>query len=175
MSRWPSLSELLEHAGPHQRAQIERIVSGLEQRAGERRRALKRLAPPPAPLEAPNLPWQFTIEGAPRTKNTGKSPRPGVVIPSAAYRRWFHAAIAQLPGIRTRCRGTCSAPVDVTAVFFRDRDAGDEDRYCIALGDWLQRSGLVLNDSLIHWTGDTRREIDRARPRIVVRITAAGA
>lgn len=175
MSRWPSVADLVSAAHPSQRAEIERAAAQLGRgtTTPAQRRLLKRARPELASLEEPNLPWSFTILGAPRTKNTGKSPRPGIVIPSAAYRRWFHAAMEQLPVIRRDCRGTATVPVDVTAVFFRVRDQGDEDRFCIALGDWLQRAGLVLNDSLIHWTGDTRRELDRARPRIEVCVAAA--
>lgn len=78
----------------------------------------------------------------------------------------------QMPIIRRDCkmRGFCGEPVDVTAVFYRDRDQGDEDRFMIALGDFLEDAGLVWNDDLIHWTGDTRREIDRENPRVEVKI-----
>ena len=121
---------------------------------------------------------RFTILGAPRTKNTGKiALRDGkqAVIPSAPYRRWFKAAMQQWPVVRLAARELqlpITRPVEVTAVWYRDIDTGDEDRYKIALGDYLQRSGLLKNDSQIHWGGGCRRDKDAARPRteVVVRV-----
>src|SRR5579871_5023044 len=109
---------------------------------------------------------RFVILGAPRTKNTGKVVMRGrvLVVPSAAYRRWYKSALAQAPillaqaGIRT----PIAVPVDVTAIFYRDRRTGDEDRYKNALGDYLQRARFIENDVLIHWTGETRRALDPA-------------
>lgn len=123
----------------------------------------------------------FTIIGAPRTKNTGKvAPTASGkqrVIPPAPYRRWFKHAMQQWPVVRLAARGLqlpLTQPVEVTAVWFRDREAGDEDRYKIALGDFLQRSGLIRNDYQIHWGGDCRRDIDRARPRTEVTVRVLG-
>jgi len=147
--------------------------------------------PPPAParpkqqprkprvridLGPPNLPWSFTILGDPATKNTGKVTREGRVVPPKKWSRWFKSALKQVIAIRALgARGTCKEPVDVTAVFYRARNVGDEDRYKVALGDFLERAGFVWNDSLVHWTGETRRALDPARPRIEVMITSAGA
>ena len=134
----------------------------------------------PTPVRLPPvgvvLTIRFVVEGAPRCKNTGKSPRPGVVIPSAPFRRWLASAKEQAHAIRAHLamRGVRTPifdPVDVTAVFYRDRAVGDEDRYMVAFGDFLQGAGLIDNDSAIHWTGDTRREIDRDRPRVECVIT----
>ena len=127
-------------------------------------------------LGPPNLPWSFTILGDPATKNTGKVTRDGRVVPPKKWRRWFKNSNDQVLAIRARgVRGTCKESVDVTAVFYREKNIGDEDRYKVALGDFLERAGFVWNDSLIHWTGDTRRALDPARPRIEVTITSAGA
>lgn len=136
------------------------------------RRPIKRARPPVLDLGEPNLPWCFILRGAPRTKNTGRAPgSAGLVVPSAAYRRWFHAAMQQVVAVRAAgMRGTCSRPVVVTAIWYRDRDVGDEDRFKVALGDFLQRAGFVLNDSLIHWSGACRRALDRDRPRTAVLI-----
>lgn len=121
-------------------------------------------------------PVRFEIVGAPRTKNTGQAilvggrPR---IIPPKPYRMWFKAAMAQAPIVRAACPGRFLARVDVTAIFYRDRAVGDEDRFKIGLGDFLERVGVLKNDNLIHWTGATRLDKDAARPRVEVSITLA--
>lgn len=178
MSRSKGWGEVLLQAAPTtleaNRAAIIKAGMGhvLGKVAAPRRLEVKRAKPELRSLEPLELPCRLVLEGPPRTKNTGKSPRPGVVIPSATYRRWFAASMSQVRALRDRglLVGTASEPVTVTALWFRDRNAGDEDRFKVGLGDFLQRAGLVLNDDLIHWSGDCRREIDRERPRTEVLI-----
>jgi hypothetical protein len=135
------------------------------------RRPVKR-ARPLGDVTPANLPWAFTIEGPPRTKGNDRAGNG--TIPSVAYRRWFHAAQRQVLAIRAGgIRGVVTVPCNVAPVFYRDRDAGDEDNYFKALGDFLQRAGFIVNDSLIHWAGTERLQVDRARPRIELRIEAA--
>lgn len=121
----------------------------------------------------------FAIIGAPRTKNTGSiasAKGQYVIVPSKAYRKWFNAAKKQAPIIRAAMRGVLlpiALPVTVTAVWYRDRDVGDEDRFKIGLGDFLQRMGIVKNDALIHWSGGCARALDYQRPRTEVTIEVA--
>ena len=119
-------------------------------------------------LGPPNLPWSFTILGAPRTKGNSRS---GFgTFPSASHRKWLRSALAQAPIIRAACKGTARVPVHVRAVFYRASRTGDLDNYLKALGDFLERCGLVWNDNLIaSWDG-SRLEVDRARPRIEVTV-----
>ncbi len=139
--------------------------------AAPKRRAVKRARPPVESLGPPSLPWRFVIDGAPRTKNTGKLTKGGQIIPSKPYREWFHAAMAQVQRIRAAgIVGIASKPVIVTAHWYRNRDTGDEDRFKVALGDFLERAGFIFNDRLIHWGGGCERRIDRARPRTEILI-----
>jgi hypothetical protein len=141
------------------------------------------------PTLADTLPEQvapvtFTIPTAARTKNTGKVVKGGKVIPPAPWRKWLKAAQQQVPLIRAGYvrrgnvleRGAPPIPgcfkrrVEVTAVWYRDADRGDEDRYKVGTGDLLQRLGFVANDDLIHWSGECRRDLDRENPRTEVTI-----
>ncbi len=121
---------------------------------------------------------RFTIQGPPRTKKThnrlvpvGRRYR---LIPSAAHERWYRDACSQAWGIREQLRRAgfelpIQEPVTVRATFWRDRRIGDECGYMQALGDWLERVGIILNDRLIHW-GEVRLEKDAENPRIEVEI-----
>lgn len=85
-------------------------------------------------------------------------------------RQGWHITPGQLLAAGYEIDEPFTSRVEVTAVFYRDRDQGDEDNFEKALGDTLQRAGVVENDRLIHWTGETRLEVDRARPRVEVTI-----
>ncbi len=142
----------------------------------------------------------FTIEGPPRTKKTsnqivqvkyrdkktGQMRKFTKVLPSEAYRKWFHNAMSRSPIIRTilRDRGIplpLTGRVHVAAVFYRDADTGDLTGYEQALGDWLQSpqlrpkrngAGIIIDDKQIKCWDGTHLEIDRANPRIEVTIRA---
>ncbi len=127
---------------------------------------------------------RFTISGAPRTKGNhpvvARNSRRVLVLPSRPYRQWLNLALAQAPRALSACRSTgfalpIAARVDVTARFYRDRAVGDEDNFKKGLGDYLQRAGVVSNDKLIHWTGETRLLKDAANPRIEIEIAPAAA
>ena len=120
----------------------------------------------------------FTIIGPPRTKKShsriiraGGRPR---IIPSAAHEEWYRVALPQAIAV-ARCSSTITYPVNVAAVFFRDRAVGDAVGYYQALGDLLERAGIIENDRLIaSWDG-SRLGKDAQRPRIEVAITAVEA
>jgi len=151
------------------RAKGDPRVAGV---AAPKRRPVKRAQPPVAALEPANLGWIFTIEGAPRTKGNSRSG--SGTVPSATYRRWFHAAMEQVPEIRRAIFGTVQVPVIVKATFYRSRAVkADLDNYLKGLGDYLQRAGFIVNDSLIRGWDGSRLELDRERPRILVEVEAA--
>jgi Holliday junction resolvase RusA-like endonuclease len=143
-------------------------------RAGEppkKRRAVKRARPLDIALDPANLPWHFAILGAPTSKGNSRA---GLgTIPSAAYRRWFSQAIAQVLVLRAGgLRGVAAIQIAVKATFYRARaHRADLDNYLKGLGDFLQRAGFVLNDSLIQSWDGSRLELDRDAPRVVVEIT----
>ncbi len=121
-------------------------------------------------------PLVFTLEGAPRTKNTGKVSRAtGRVYPPAPYRRWLRGVLAQMPAIRAALgfRGCLTCPVRVEATWHLDAARRvDQDRLQVALGDALKArggAGIVLDDDhdRLRW-GDSRVLVDRDRPRIDV-------
>lgn len=139
--------------------------------------------------------FHFTVTGPPRTKkNHGQTiVRGGRVfrLPSKPHEEWFALAMSQSPVIRAELRRQgvdlpITAPVRITAVFFRQANSGDLNGYEQALGDWLQtpvpffgpkRSGIrnngasiIVDDKQIVSWGESRLDVDRARPRIEVEI-----
>ena len=123
--------------------------------------------------------YEMTIEGPPRTK--GNSPvavargTRVLVLPSKNYRKWFKAAMAQLPLLvqQSGIREPLTGRVNVTAIWFRDRNSGDEDNFKKGLGDFLQKAGFVANDRQIHWAGECRLDKDSERPRVEIVIEEA--
>jgi Holliday junction resolvase RusA-like endonuclease len=123
--------------------------------------------------------YSFKILGAPRTKNKATPVRTKsgklAFLPGKQYLKWLKCAQQQIPLIRVESGiiAPLSQPVEVTAVFYRDRNVGDQDNYQKGLGDFLQKAGIIKNDKLIHWTGLTRLDKDTERPRIEVKIECA--
>jgi len=135
----------------------------------------------------------FVIFGAPRTKKThnqiisvSKSGRPiPRLLPSVQYLNWFRDAMTFAPFVRRELEGAgltlpVACPVQVKALFFRDRDGGDLTGYMQALADFLQAplngrirrngAGVIEDDKQIESWDGSRLEIDRLRPRIEVTI-----
>ena len=118
---------------------------------------------------------KLTIIAAPRTKKNsgiittrGKYPR---ILPSAAFSAWNR--IAQLQLRNCRPIDPIGVPVNVRALFYRERLTGDAVGYYQALGDALQEGLIVENDRLIvSWDG-SRMLKDAANPRIEIEITEA--
>lgn len=128
----------------------------------------------------------FTIEGPPRTKKnhgrriwrknkkTGKN-QP-YHVPSLAHDLWFEKASWQMRTILARAAWRrLDVAVHVRALFYRKTNVGDQNGFTQALGDLLERAGVILNDRLIaSWDG-TRLLKDAKRPRIEVEIEPMSA
>ena len=128
--------------------------------------------PPALPLFPAGTQWQFTILGAPRTKKTHqriarKADGTPFIIGAKTSVGWEQSAIAQLRSQWHR-PGAINQPVCVRALFYRERATGDATNFYQAVGDALQESWVLMNDSLIeHWDGSRLRK-DAANPRVVV-------
>lgn len=118
---------------------------------------------------------RFVIKGAPRTaKNhqrivTNKKTGKPFIISSAPAASWGPQAVNQLVAQK---RGMCAiaGPLHVRALIYRDRNTGDLDNYQHAVGDALQKAGVILNDRNIESWDGTRKLIDRANPRVEITI-----
>lgn len=124
----------------------------------------------------------FRILGRPVTKKN--SQRPVMVrgklriLPSKAHQRWFRPALAQARIQAATVRGhgiklPLTAPVNVSATFYRKANTGDANNYYAALADLLQAAGIVKDDKLVvSWDG-SRLDKDAREPRIDVVIETA--
>ena len=136
----------------------------------------------------------FVIHGAPRTKKNssrvvtiptkgarrcracGHMPGFRKVLPSEAYEAWEAAALQEMLLVRQRLRGAgidlpILTPVSVTAAIYRDRNVGDAVGYYQAVGDMLQRAGVLKDDRQIEdWDG-SRRLLDPDNPRVEIFLT----
>lgn len=108
-----------------------------------------------------------TVEGAPRTKKNSAQLIPGFhprIVPSKAYRTWERSAVPQLRAAWRRAPLTDA--VQVSAVFYREKNLGDLCGYLQALGDALEVAGVIANDRQIaSWDG-SRLAKDAANPRV---------
>ncbi len=118
--------------------------------------------------------------GAPRTKknhgiitNRGANPR---ILPSPQFSAWNRMAQMQLAKYRVTGANWfhfCGVPVNVQALFYRDKLTGDAVGYYQALADALEEGGIVENDRLIvSWDG-SRLMKDAKNPRVEIEITEA--
>ena len=110
---------------------------------------------------------QVTIPGPPRTKKNhtrliwcGGKPR---IMPSEAYLEW------EKSGLQTcTIKGpkSLAEPLNVRATIYRATLTGDAVGYYQAIGDFLQKAGVVVDDKwLVSWDG-TRLDKDAASPRV---------
>ena len=127
------------------------------------------------------LPLSLTVYGGPRTKKnslqrraitdkaTGKTRI--LSIPSNAFLRWQAQVQPQMEKAAFGHR-PITQRVHVRALIYRDAAYhGDLNGYQQAIGDVLQRAGILDNDELIaSWDG-TRRRLDRDLPRVEITIT----
>jgi Holliday junction resolvase RusA-like endonuclease len=135
---------------------------------------------------------KLVIDGPPRTKKTSQrivqvKGRP-IIMSSKVAKGWEAEAVRQLArGADGFPKWKFSAtvkgqivwktavfvvPVSVRALIYRDAERGDLVGYLQAIGDALERAGVVANDKLIgSWDG-SRRLIDRKQPRVEIEIEA---
>ena len=143
-------------------------------------RPAKRARPPASDPGSPDLPWEFTIDGAPRTKKNhgrriwSRRLNRAVHLPSEAHEEWHDATLVQLaPLVAARAGLPIRGVVHVCALFYRHAIVGDLVGFEQALGDLLEHAGIIGNDrQIVSWDG-TRLLKDAARPRIEVRIAPA--
>ena len=120
---------------------------------------------------------KLIIEGPPVTKKN--SPRilrtrhgGRFVAPSARYEAWEKWALLQLGGQMVRARApTIETPVNLRALIYRKRNAGDLDNYLAAICDALQKARVVRNDKLIAGHDGSRLLVHRERPRVEIELT----
>jgi Holliday junction resolvase RusA-like endonuclease len=134
---------------------------------------------------------KLTILGRPITKSNSqrigrsRSGKP-FVMPSKAAAAWEEHAILQLQaqhGRASRACGVlmqfmggpghpCAINVNAKALIYRPINGpGDASNYYKAVGDALERAGIVANDRLIRsWNGSDML-IDRRNPRVEIELT----
>ena len=128
-------------------------------------------------------PIRLVLIGSPRTKKNhgvmadmgrrcgvckrGKFTR---IFPSKQYREWEAAVLDQIP---VSAKLKIAEPINLRAVFYRERATGDLVGYMQALADALQEAGVLADDRwVVQWDG-TRLSKDAKRPRVEVEISAA--
>jgi Holliday junction resolvase RusA-like endonuclease len=132
---------------------------------------------------------KLVITGSPRTaknsqriftnKRTGKP----FITSGKSAADWGPDAVRQL--VEQRCAQgpvgmRCLGPhvdfplrndVHVKALIYRDRRSGDLDNFEHAIGDALQKAGVIKNDNQIESWDGSRKLIDRINPRVEIEIT----
>jgi Holliday junction resolvase RusA-like endonuclease len=118
----------------------------------------------------------LVILGAPRTKKNHSrivTTRTGVpfIVPSKEYKVWEATAVLQM---KTQWREQpIRHPVNVRALVYRERAAGDLVNFMQAIGDALQVANVVVDDKfIVSWDGSRLRK-DAKRPRVELEITPA--
>ncbi len=123
----------------------------------------------------------FIIYGPPRTKKTSnrivqiraKGGGRGFtkILPSKAHEVWHREAMKQAMLVKTELRlAGVDLPLvgtlNLRAMFYRERLAGDATGFYQAIADLLQDTQIIVNDSQIaSWDGSRLRK-DAAEPRI---------
>jgi len=116
----------------------------------------------------------LVIESAPRTKKNSlqrvKRGKRIFTVGSDAHRIWEQKATWQL---RTQWHESpWQCPVEVTALVYREKAIGDLVGFLQAIGDVLEKGGVIENDRQIaSWDG-SRLLKDTDRPRVEVEIRA---
>lgn len=90
------------------------------------------------------------------------------LLPSANYLAWEKASIALALPILERCRSylPITYAVHVYARIYRDADRGDWVGYTQAIGDFLEKAGVLKDDEQIKSWDGTRVLKDSKNPRI---------
>lgn len=124
---------------------------------------------------------KITVYGPPRTKKTSnvtaiagnKAGGRAIVLPSKLWREWVRDAIVvgyRATGERFMWRPSLHSlpdrPYNCTAIFYRERNAGDAVGYYQGLADLLAERGVLSNDKWIEqWDGSRLRK-DPLQPRV---------
>ena len=122
---------------------------------------------------------KLTILGAPRTKKTSqrivrnKATGRMFVMSSTSSKGWEKSAILQLQAQWKQ--PAFAEPVNLRAVFYRERATGDLSNFLSALCDALERGGVVANDRLICGFDGCRLDKDAANPRVELEVEALRA
>jgi Holliday junction resolvase RusA-like endonuclease len=178
----------IEHPDSPAVARSKALRQRLEQERLEGARAAIAAAVPssPAPqqlaLVAPHpleilLPLRILILSPPRTKKThgnlidlgercstcGRGKR-SIMVPSSEHRKWFNTVkqSVELQAPPTPITG----PVNVAAIFYREKNLGDLVGFMQALADLLEAAKILENDRQIVGWDRTRMSKDAANPRI---------
>lgn len=94
-----------------------------------------------------------------------------VLLPSKDYLEWEKGCIVS--SAYDRMAPAITFPVNCKATIYRDRNVGDAVGYYQAIGDCLEKMGIVQNDRLIvSWDG-TRLDKDPSNPRVEIELTPA--
>lgn len=99
-----------------------------------------------------------------------------ILLPSEAYEEWEKEALAQVPGIKLQLANLgvtlpLAGLLSIEALVYREANVGDTAGFHQAIGDMLQKAGILANDVQIEdWDG-TRRLKDALKPRVEIYIT----
>lgn len=115
----------------------------------------------------------------PRTKKNHSRIIPGmrhpILLPSKAYKDWEKGCIRSLTPVlyEMRQQGLLGLTdfVNCEAKIYRDRNVGDTNGYTQAIGDMLEKVGIIANDRQIESWDGTERLKDAALPRLELVIT----
>jgi Holliday junction resolvase RusA-like endonuclease len=98
------------------------------------------------------------------------------LLPSEAYEQWEKFALQQSFEIKAKLRAAgvdlpIVAMLSVECHIYRQTAVGDTAGYIQAIGDFLQKAGIIQNDQQLEdWDG-TRRLKDAANPRVEIFLT----
>lgn len=116
----------------------------------------------------------------PRTKKNSPIPitlKNGrqIILPSSDFKKWERAATRSmlLCFIEMRQQGLMGLGdfVNVEAKIYRQINQGDTNGFTQAIGDWLESSGVLLNDRQIESWDGTERLKDKDCPRVELCLT----
>ena len=115
-------------------------------------------------------------KGAPKCRCCGHQPGFPKLLPSEAYEIWEESALQQAIGIKRQLAiAGVSLPLigllSVEAHIYRETNVGDVCGFQQAIGDMLQKAGIITNDVQIEDFDGTRRLKDAANPRVEIFIT----
>lgn len=148
------------------REQLHRMGVLLQAKAPRQRRQLFLPGAAPKSME----PVRMVILGPPVTKKNSQqmvqNRKTGRWFPvaSAQVKKWTKQAVKQL-GEQWK-QAPLEVPVQVCAIFYRERAVGDLNNYMAALADALQAARVLRDDRWIESWDGSRPAKDAANPRV---------